>query len=249
MNRIEFMNELESLLADIPADEREEAIRYYQDYFDDAGFFEEDRIIEELGSPAKVAKQIKSNLYGKTSDEAGEYTERGYSNPYFEDKYEVSVNGSKKEKGHKERNSQYGTGTEEDYVNTPVIKKNDSSKTILIIVLAILFAPIWLGLAGGAFGLIFGLAGGLFGIVVGFGAAFLGLSVGGVITIGFGIAKIAVSAPAAMVMIGVGFLLVALGLVFLGVTIIIVSRLIPAIIRGITSLLSRLFNRNKGVTA
>ena len=35
MNRVEYMKELEALLADIPADEREDAINYYNDYFDE----------------------------------------------------------------------------------------------------------------------------------------------------------------------------------------------------------------------
>ena len=37
MNREEFMAKLKALLGDIPADEREEALQYYEDYFDDAG--------------------------------------------------------------------------------------------------------------------------------------------------------------------------------------------------------------------
>lgn len=34
MNREEFMAKLKALLGDIPADEREEALQYYEDYFD-----------------------------------------------------------------------------------------------------------------------------------------------------------------------------------------------------------------------
>ena len=37
MNRIEFMTELAALLQDISAEERIEAMQYYNDYFDDAG--------------------------------------------------------------------------------------------------------------------------------------------------------------------------------------------------------------------
>ena len=37
MNREEFMAKLKALLGDIPAEEREEALQYYEDYFDDAG--------------------------------------------------------------------------------------------------------------------------------------------------------------------------------------------------------------------
>ncbi len=37
MNRVEFMRQLESLLRSIAPMEREEALQYYNDYFDDAG--------------------------------------------------------------------------------------------------------------------------------------------------------------------------------------------------------------------
>ena len=38
MNREEFMAKLKALLGDIPADEREEALQYYEDYFDNDEF-------------------------------------------------------------------------------------------------------------------------------------------------------------------------------------------------------------------
>ena len=37
MNRREFLEQLERLLSDISAEEREEALAYYRNYFDDAG--------------------------------------------------------------------------------------------------------------------------------------------------------------------------------------------------------------------
>ena len=37
MNRSEFMAGLRKLLVSIPEDEREEALQYYEDYFEDAG--------------------------------------------------------------------------------------------------------------------------------------------------------------------------------------------------------------------
>ena len=37
MTRTEFMKQLQDLLSDISKNEREEALQYYNDYFDDAG--------------------------------------------------------------------------------------------------------------------------------------------------------------------------------------------------------------------
>ena len=45
MNRIDFMTGLNNLLADIPQAEREAAIQYYNDYFDDAVFIGDSRIV------------------------------------------------------------------------------------------------------------------------------------------------------------------------------------------------------------
>ena len=62
MNREEFLSRLERLLYDIPAQEREEALEYYNGYFDDAGKEKEAEVIQELGSPGKVAAIIKADL-------------------------------------------------------------------------------------------------------------------------------------------------------------------------------------------
>ena len=48
MTRTEFMKQLQDLLSDISKNEREEALQYYNDYFDDAGPGEEARILTEL---------------------------------------------------------------------------------------------------------------------------------------------------------------------------------------------------------
>ena len=51
MNREQFIAQLARLLQDLPPAERQEAIRYYQEYFDDAGEENEDAVIQVLGSP------------------------------------------------------------------------------------------------------------------------------------------------------------------------------------------------------
>ena len=70
MNRVEFMAELERLLADLPEDERQAAVQYYADYFADAGAENEAEVIRELGSPEKTAESIKADYYGRTFDES-----------------------------------------------------------------------------------------------------------------------------------------------------------------------------------
>lgn len=69
MDRIQFMRQLERLLWDIPESERLDAIAYYNDYFDEAGPENETQVIRELGSPEKVAANIKADLNISQSDE------------------------------------------------------------------------------------------------------------------------------------------------------------------------------------
>lgn len=66
MNRQEFMNRLEYLLRGIPASEREDALAYYNDYFDEAGAENEYQVIQELGSPEAVAEKILADLQQET---------------------------------------------------------------------------------------------------------------------------------------------------------------------------------------
>lgn len=85
MKRKEFLAQLERLLWDIPVQEREEALEFYNSYFDDAGEENESSVIQELGSPGKVAAIIKADL-GENRKEYGEYTETGYSDGIFDDR-------------------------------------------------------------------------------------------------------------------------------------------------------------------
>ena len=62
MNKSEFMNELEALLSDIPAAEREEALQYYIDYFEDAGEENEQDVLKTLGTPGQVADTIRKDI-------------------------------------------------------------------------------------------------------------------------------------------------------------------------------------------
>lgn len=77
MNRKQFMEQLERLLSDISEAERQEALEYYEGYFDDAGPENEGEVIRELGNPGKVAAIIKADLQ-ENSEDYGEYTENGY---------------------------------------------------------------------------------------------------------------------------------------------------------------------------
>ena len=58
MNRNEYMAALRHALAGLPEEERASALRYYEEYFDDAGPENERKAIDGLGAPEQVAAQI-----------------------------------------------------------------------------------------------------------------------------------------------------------------------------------------------
>lgn len=58
MNKEQFLEELRKELQFLPAEEVEDAIRYYEEYFDDATESEEE-ISQSLGSPQRVAEVFK----------------------------------------------------------------------------------------------------------------------------------------------------------------------------------------------
>lgn len=91
MSRKEFMEQLEELLKDIPDNEREEALQYYNDYFDDAGAENEAEVIRDLGSPEQVAQKLKAGL--------GELASVGTPEPGQGDRKEEEKEKTKKEAG------------------------------------------------------------------------------------------------------------------------------------------------------
>ena len=76
MNRVEFMETLSRLLQDIPEEDRIDALKYYNDYFDDAGSENEQNVIEELESPesGNVSASLKAQnaSSGKDNSESDE---------------------------------------------------------------------------------------------------------------------------------------------------------------------------------
>lgn len=61
MNRSEFFKRLEQGLIKVSKEERDAALDYYNEYFDDAGVENEQKVMEELGSPVQIAARIKAD--------------------------------------------------------------------------------------------------------------------------------------------------------------------------------------------
>ena len=107
MRKDAFIKELEYLLQDIPDEEREEAIAYYRDYLEEAGSDNEEKVIEEFGSPERAAALIRAELAGNLKD-GGSFTDSGYDDERFKDpNYQIA-----RRLDLPERQDQNGTGQE-----------------------------------------------------------------------------------------------------------------------------------------
>lgn len=71
MNRQEFMYRLAAELSKMPRDEMQAAMEYYDEYFDEAGPEREQEAIRELGSPERIAAQIKADYAMRQLEEPG----------------------------------------------------------------------------------------------------------------------------------------------------------------------------------
>ena len=72
MNKERFMAELERYLKGMPAQEKEDALRYYREYIEDAGFSEIDDVTDKLGDPKNVARSILNECVDKRLEEQKE---------------------------------------------------------------------------------------------------------------------------------------------------------------------------------
>ena len=167
MNRKQFMEQLERLLSDISEAERQEALEYYEGYFDDAGPENEGEVIRELGNPGKVAAIIKADLQ-ENSEDYGEYTENGYQdtrvkeNGEMPDHYtEVTVYGNGQGGSHRD------TGSKENFEDRRkrraqrgyhAEKKQNKAGIILALIVLVFAAPLIKGLFGGVLGILVTLA-------------------------------------------------------------------------------------------
>lgn len=288
MNRAEFMRRLAELLSDVTPAEREEAIQYYNDYFDDAGAENESGVIASLGTPEELARSIKAGL--NDNGNVGEFTESGFSgytqvrkdevmrtdeaarqtngtgnysgsngdagpwsgNAYYENAYYERTGGKGIYGGREDarkQNNPYGQ-TSADSGHTSGGQQSQQPKQglsggmiVLIVIAAVLTSPVWLGLLAGLFGLVVGIFAAMVGIFVAFLSIGVVLVIVSIALLIAGIALLFTVPLGGMCVIGTSLILLALGLVFIWLMVLIVATAIPALVKGIAALGRRLFHR------
>ncbi|MCM1540693.1 MAG: DUF1700 domain-containing protein [Blautia sp.] len=211
------MKQLESLLQNISPAERDEALQYYNEYFNDAGAENEQAVIEALGNPAKVAENIKRDIYG----------DAGYQKPQNRAVIKYQQPDADGQQAGREQ------------------PKKESLPTwalVLIIIGAILASPAILGIAGGLLGTLAGVILSWFVLIFCFGVTavilftvLLGLLITGIMCMW---ADPLVGAA----LLGSGLVCGALAILFLMLTVAMAGIATPAIFRGLCKLFS---GRNK----
>ena len=248
MNRIEFMTELAALLQDVPEEERRDAMKFYNDYFDDAGEENEQQVIAELGDPAQVAATIKADL-GGASKEHGEFTEKGYTDSRFENK-NVPVGREYKESGQK--SEEYGyRNTEQcrreyDYERsgeqTPP-RTNGALKIFLISMLVLVAIPVGIPVAAA---ILITIAAVGFTILVLFFTlviASVAIAFAGVCVFIAGLVSLAPEIAVGLALIGTGLILTVVGVVLTVASVRVCMIVLPGICRGFVWIVSRPFQR------
>lgn len=233
MTRKEFMERLEALLRDISDGEREEALQYYNDYFDDAGPENETTVVEELGSPEQVARKIKTGL----SESSSEYTETGFEDIRFRDAQKMIPR----------TQGAGGTGTDgksSGQQSGPEIQKTTNFwKILAIVLLCVVAAPVLVPAGAGVLAVIAAIIIGLLALCFGVAVAGIAILIAGIAVIVIGITKIFILPAAGITMAGVGFLLLALGLLVSMATIWCGIKVVPWLIQGIVGLISYPFRK------
>ena len=222
MSRKAFMARLDELLADITEAEKDEALSYYEEYFEDAGPENEEEVISSLGSPEKVAATIKAGL-SENAQEEGEFSETGYTNSYYDVKDEVATVNNRKGLG--------GIGT---------------GGWIIILILCLfalpILGPILLGIAGTIFGVLVAIAAVIFAVLV----TGIALVVAAVAMVAAGFAALFATPLVGVALIGAALLVAGIGILISILGYWVVTKVIPPLFRGFVELIRRPFVR-KGV--
>lgn len=208
MNAYEYLQALRAALAVLPDDEIDSAMRYYEDYFLDAGDENAAQVIEQLGPPEQVAEAILRDYTGV----ARRRPER------FEEEKAQTVDGVPLGRDGK-----------------PLTRKKGINPWMLacIVLLALIFGPIAVAVIGAIIVAVVGLVIGIAACVVAVPAATL---IGGGALVLFSFLLWA-TPTSALATLGAGLAVGAVGLLLVLLVIKLCILFVPPIIRGLVALI------------
>lgn len=208
MNAYEYLQALRAALAVLPDDEIDSAMRYYEDYFLDAGDENAEKVIEQLGPPEQVAEAILRDYTGV----ARRRPER------FDEEKAQTVNGVPLGRDGK-----------------PLTRKKGINPWMLacIVLLALIFGPVAVAVIGAIIVAVVGLVIGIAACGVAVPAATL---IGGGALVLFSFLLWATPASA-LATLGAGLTVGAVGLLLVLLVIKLCILFVPPIIRGLVALI------------
>ncbi len=230
------MEQLESMLQNISSTEREEALQYYNDYFDDAGIENEQEVMDTLDSPQYIAENIIRDITGGDEPSFSYNTNRTANQRAVVEYQQSDANGDA---------TQTGTNATQQGTNQEVKKEQGLSSGViaLIIILLVLTSPLWIGFVFGGLGLIFGFLVTWFALIFAFAAISFSLIVVLGVLLVAGIMCMSISPLAGVAVIGGGLICGGLGILFLMLTVAMSGIATPAICRGIAHLYRMIFKK------
>lgn len=237
MNKEIFLRDLRRFLSDLPEEEREQAVKYYEDYFEDAGPEKEQQVIQELGNPVDIARQIKA--VNPDRIEYGQGTDFHRSAEYPQVSGDAGFHYGNSQQAEYSQNSSFGQHTEEKKKWT-----QDSGKVALVVILAVLAIPVGIPLVSAAFGILLS----VLSVIAGLTAAILllggGLAVGGLVsTIASFFLLPAGSIANFILVLGIGLTLFSLGVMIFWAGIIFCAKFYPAFFSALAGLCQSIWKK------
>lgn len=153
MDKYEYIKLLENKLAELSEDERNSAVNYYKELFEDAGSENEADLISKLGSPDQLAESIiRESGMVAVQNQSCDNT----SNVKMPDVSENTSNGTAQK------------------------KKLSGLEIGLIIAVIVLTFPLWIGIVGTLFGIAIALIATVFALIVTLFCVSIGGIIGGI---------------------------------------------------------------------
>lgn len=250
MTRAEFLAQLRAALSDFSAEEREDALNFYEEYFNEAGPANEAAVLAELGSPAKVARIIRANCpsAGDGTPARRASTRKAAS---------LTLNGPDwrapaapvppraEETQRTDSDSQtpiyarVGGAGGAGGAGGGIAGEPGGGNRMLWLILLIATCPIWGGVLLGLLGAALGLIGGMCGVA----AAGFATMIAGFVTLGGSVGLLFHSVGSGIMMMGLSMLCVAAGAAITAVMVWLVTTIAPALFRALITLFRRIFGK------
>lgn len=247
ISREEYLWQLSQQLYHIPAEEREAALEYYRNYFEEAGTENEEHVMSELGSPEELAKSIIADVMDDSRHDtvreplAKKSQTAGTEEPGWE-KYRRQMEREEREAFGGSYTNTCAAGSGGVSGKGGSTERAGKGTNIWMILFLLVTCPVWGGILIGLLGAAIGLVCGAFGLVIGLIAAVIGLLVsllvGGVIGIVKALFTLITAPFAAGFGICLSIVMLAGGILLIRLFLSIAKHLIPGVFRMFGQIIS-----------